>query len=129
MGVGQFLKEGFHKHKASAFKIILSLVAVIVFLFAISAYNTSQNLKSQQALQSQKSVAAHTQTLDQIKVLTTQLNTAVTQLKNSNAADHTQTIKYINCVLVGVTGISSGINSQSQALTVYQTCLAENGAK
>lgn len=122
MSIGQFLKEGFHEHKAAAFKGILTLIAIVVFLFAASAYSTSQDFKAQQALQSQNSVAAHTQTLQEIQ-------NAVTQLKNNNAADHTQTIKYINCVLVGVTGISSSVNSQSQALTVYQTCLAENGAK
>lgn len=115
MGTIQFIKEGFHSHKASAFKIILSLVAIVVFLFAISAYNTSQDFKAQQALQSQKSVAAHTQTLNEIQ-------SAVTQLKASNEADHTTTIKYINCVLVGLTEAGQSGN----ALSVYQTCLANS---
>ena len=122
MGLIEFLKEGFHEHKASGFKIILVVVAIIIFLFAGEAYDTSQRLKEQQALQSQASVANHTQTLNEIE-------NAVEQLKASNQADHTQTIKYINCVLVGITGITPGADSQSQALSVYQTCLTENGAK
>ena len=122
MGVIEFLKEGFIHHKATAFKGILSFVAIVVFLFALSAFNTSQRIKEQQAAQSQSAVANHTQTLNEIE-------NAVEQLKASNQADHTQTIKYINCVLVGVTGITPGTESQSQALSVYQTCLTENGAK
>lgn len=121
MGVIAVLKEGFIHHKATAFKGILSFVAVVVFLFALSAFNTSERLKTQQAAQAQSAVTNHTQTLKEIE-------NAVEQLKASNQADHTQTIKYINCVLVGVTGITPGTESQSQALSVYQTCLTENRA-
>lgn len=118
MGIGQFLKEGFHEHKASAFKIILSLVAVVVFLFAISAYNTSQNLKTEQTQAYQAAVLNHTKTIDEIQA-------AVVALKASNAADHTVTIKYINCVLVGITQANPP-NSQSAVLAVYQSCLANS---
>lgn len=64
-----------------------------------------------------KSQSIHAQTLNEIQQ-------AVTELKNSNAADHAQTVKYINCVLVGVTNSPS----QTQALAVYQECLAISGA-
>lgn len=112
MGIATFLKEGFHSHKATAFKITLVFIALAVFLLAISQYSTAQHLKSQQTLQAQKSVAAHTQTLDEIQQ-------AVIELKASNAADHTATIKYINCVLVGL----SAAGATGNALPVYQTCL------
>jgi long-subunit fatty acid transport protein len=115
MTVDQFLKEGFHEHKASAFKFVLSLVAAAIFLFAASAFNTSQHLKAQQTAESQAAVANHTKTIDEIQQ-------AVSQLKASNQADHTTTIKYINCVLVGLTEAGAAGN----ALSVYQTCLANS---
>jgi Tfp pilus assembly protein PilV len=110
-----FIKEGLHAHKASAFKVVLILVAIAVFLLAVSQFSTAQHLKTEQSIQSQKALAAHTQTLDEIQ-------SAVTQLKASNAADHTVTIKYINCVLVGIT--AAGANGN--ALPVYRTCLANS---
>lgn len=115
MGIRQFLGEGFHEHKTTAFKWILSLVAVGVFFLAISTFSTSQRLRAEQQAQSQSAVANHTQTLDEIKA-------AVSQLKASNEADHTTTIKYINCVLVGLTEAGQSGN----ALSVYQTCLANS---
>lgn len=118
MGVIAFLKEGFIHHKATAFKGILSFVAVVVFLFALSSFNTSERLKAQQAAQAQSAVTNHTQTLNEIQ-------NAVTQLKASNQADHTVTIKYINCVLVGITQANPP-NNQAAILAVYKQCLANS---
>lgn len=115
MSIVEFIKEGFHAHKASGFKIILTIIAIIIFLFTGSAYVTSQHIQDQNAANSQKSVANHTETLAEIK-------NAVNELKANNAVDHQTTIKYINCVLVGITEAPS----QTQALAVYQTCLANS---
>lgn len=118
MGIIAFLKEGFIHHKATAFKGILSFVAVVVFLFALLAFNTSERLKAQQAAQARSTVTNHTQTLNEIK-------NAVTQLKASNQADHTVTIKYINCVLVGITQANLS-NNQAAILAVYKQCLSNS---
>lgn len=99
-------------------KLFLVIIAIVIFAFAGFSFANSQKVKDSQAKQSEQAVANHTQTLNEIQ-------TAVTQLKNSNAADHAQTVKYINCVLVGVTTTVS----QTQALTVYQECLAASGAE
>lgn len=115
MGAVQFIKEGFYSHKATAFKGILVFIALVVFLLAISSFSTSQRLKSEQTQESQAAVLNHTKTIEEIQQ-------AVNQLKASNAADHTTTIKYINCVLVGLTEAGQTDN----ALTVYQTCLANS---
>lgn len=118
MGAGQFLKEGFHSHKATAFKGILTFLAIAIFLFALSTFNTSERVKTQQVEEAQAAVLAHTKTIDEIQA-------AVVALKASNAADHTVTIKYINCVLVGITQASPP-DSQSAILAVYQQCLANS---
>lgn len=105
-----------HLTESQIFKLSAIVVAVGLFIVAGISLINSQNFKAQQARNSQSAVAAHTQTLNEI-------DSAITQLKNSNAADHAQTVKYINCVLVGITNSPS----QSQALAVYQECLASSG--
>lgn len=115
MSTKQFLKEGFHSHKASGVKIILVLIAIIAVLASLQSYGNSSRVRETQAKQSQAAIANHTQTLDEIQQ-------AVTELKASNAADHTATIKYINCVLVGL----STAGASGNALPVYQTCLASS---
>ena len=104
------------QHKTLALKVLLSMIAVVLLTVAFITFDNSQRLADRQALQSQQSVANHTQTLNEIKQ-------AVEELKANNAADHQQTVQYINCVLVGVTDSSS----QSQALSVYKTCLINAG--
>lgn len=103
-------------HKSLTLKVLSILVSIVLFVGAGIIITNSQNVKSAQAKQSQEAVANHTQTLLEIQQ-------AVTQLKSSNAADHKQTVKYINCVLVGITDSPT----QSQALAVYQECLAASG--
>lgn len=105
-----------HLSESQIFKIAAVLVAVGLFVVAGFSLVNSQNFKVQETRNSQSAVAAHTQTLNEI-------DNAITQLKNSNAADHAQTVKYINCVLVGITGSST----QAEALAVYQECLASSG--
>lgn len=104
-------------HKLGFTKILLSVIAIVFVILGVYVFTNSQTANSQRARQSQQAVANHTETLNEIQQ-------AVIQLKNSNAADHAQTVKYINCVLVGVTDSTS----QSQALAVYQQCLVASGA-
>lgn len=104
------------KAHATFIKLLISGLAVAFFIVAILViHNTSQLNHNQQAA-SESAVINHTQTLDYIKE-------AVMQLKASNAADHQQTVTYINCVLVGLASSAT----QSQALTIYKQCLANSG--
>jgi maltose-binding protein MalE len=111
-------KELVKTHKPTAVKIVLVVVALIFLGLSIVDFASNQSTKAQQTANSQAAVANHTQTLDEIKQ-------AVNQLKASNAADHTVTIKYINCVLVGITQANPP-DSQSAILAVYQQCLADS---
>lgn len=118
MEIGQFVKEGFQLHKASAFKIMLTVIALAIFLLALSEFSSEQKLHIEQAQQAAIAVENHTTTINEIQQ-------AITELKASNAADHTTTIKYINCVLVGLT--EAGANgTPGSALAIYQTCLANS---
>lgn len=98
------------QHKANYLKAFFILVALVLLIGAGFIYSNSQRHQAQ-------AVANHTETLNEIQK-------AVTELKASNQADHAQTVKYINCVLVGITNSAS----QSQALAVYQNCLSLSGA-
>ena len=91
------------------FTILVPTMTALIFLSAV-IITVRQNNQANQA------VANHTQTLNEIR-------DAVSQIKTNNQMAHAQTVKYINCVLVGITN-SPG---QSQALTVYQTCLRNAG--
>lgn len=88
--------------------ILTALIFVLTFFILFTA---SQN--------AEQSVHNHTQTL-------TEIQQAINQLKQSNEADHVQTVKYINCVLVGITQASPP-SSQSAILAIYQTCLTDAG--
>lgn len=114
-----------HLTESQILKLSAVIVGLVLFVIAGGIFVNSQNVRLEQARQSQDAVANHTQTLRQIQTLEEDINTAVTQLKSSNAADHEQTVKYINCVLVGVTNSPS----PSQALVVYQECLGASGAQ
>lgn len=105
-----------HINKAQVTKLLLLVVALALFVGAAITFANSQNVKAQQARQAQQSVANHTQTLNQIA-------DAVAQLKQNNQINHDTTIKYINCVLVGI----SSASSKDQILAVYQACLAGSG--
>jgi uncharacterized protein HemX len=110
------LKTLFVTHKPTAIKVALVIIAVAVFGFSLVSFVNSQNARDQQTQNSQSVVENHTETLNEIKQ-------AVADLKASNAADHTQTVQYINCVLVGITDSSS----PAQAQATYQTCLVAAG--
>lgn len=97
-------------------KILAVAVAVVLLVWAGFIWTNSQRVAHQQTVAAQDSITNHTQTLNEIEK-------AVNELKANNAADHQQTVEYINCVLVGVTNSTS----QNQALAVYQTCLATEG--
>jgi predicted PurR-regulated permease PerM len=100
----------------TAVKVTLGvLITILVIFFIFELVQQNKN--------SQRAVTSHTQTLQQIQALDEEIKTAVSELKASNTADHSQTVKYINCVLVGITNSPT----PSQALTVYQTCLVSAG--
>lgn len=104
------------KNHASFVKLLITVVAVAFFIVAIVVIHNTERLNHNQQVASNAAVINHTQTLNYIKQ-------AVTQLKASNAADHAQTVTYINCVLVGLTNSTA----QSQALAIYKQCLANSG--
>jgi hypothetical protein len=112
------IRELVSTHKPRAIKITLVIIAIIFLLLSIADFASGQQTRQRQAATSQAAVANHTQTLDEIKQ-------AVNQLKTNNAADHTVTIKYINCVLVGITQANPS-GSQTAILAVYQNCLANS---
>lgn len=89
-------------------KILLLGIAAILSIFAIFTL-------SQQQRQSQKQVAAHTQTLNEIK-------NVVTQLEQNNQENHDTTIKYLECIVQGL--ITS---SPQTAESSFQACLAVSG--
>jgi len=111
-------KELVTHHKPTVLKIALVIVALIFLGLSIVDLATTQHARNQQAVLAQEAVLNHTKTIGEIQQ-------AVNELKASNAADHTVTIKYINCVLVGITQANPP-DSQSAILAVYQQCLANS---
>lgn len=114
-------------HKLDSIKLLMVIMTVFLVAGAVLIFVNSTKAREQASASSQQAVANHTQTLEQIQVLEQQIKTAVTQLKDSNSADHAQTVKYINCVLVGITEATPG--NQPAVLSVYQECLAASGAQ
>lgn len=98
-------------HLSRIAKAVTPVLTAVVLLAAVVIFINSEH-RSQVELQD------HTQTL-------TEIQHAVTELKSSNVADHQQTVKYINCVLVGITEATPG--NQAGVLSVYQECLANAG--
>jgi sensor histidine kinase regulating citrate/malate metabolism len=97
-------------------KVLLVIGAVILVVFAANYYASTQKIKSQQAIEAQRTVINHTQTLSEIQK-------AVAELKTDDQADHAQTVTYINCVLVGITNSPT----PAQADLVYKECLSAAG--
>lgn len=109
------LSEKISQHKPTALKVALAAVAIIILVLAFISFTNSEHIKDQQTTAEQNSLENHTQILNEIQK-------AVNELKSNNATDHATTIKYINCVLVGITEAQG----QAGALSVYQTCLANS---
>jgi hypothetical protein len=105
-------------HKQTAVKLSLFAGAFIIALFALSGWLNSNHLKTEQAAASQRAVAAHTQTLNEIKNI-------VTQLEKNNQTNHDTTIAYLECIVQGL--ISSTPGSQANAQTTFNACIAVSG--
>lgn len=116
--------ETIKTHKPTTVKLVLILLALVFIGLTATSYASSQSIKAQQQKNSQAAVAGHTQTLIQIKATDTEIKNAVDQIKASNTTDHQQTVQYINCVLVGITGASTNAEIQM----VYENCLKTSGA-
>lgn len=69
---------------------ILPLTATLLFVGAAIIFINSQKVASQQAKTSQQAVANHTQTLQSIE-------NVVSQIKGNNQTNHDTTIKYVSC--------------------------------
>lgn len=104
-------------HSIQTTKLTMVLVAGILFVLAASAYATNQRLKEQQALTAQRQVANHTQTLNEIEGV-------VTQIEKNNQVNHDTTIKYLECVVQGLLN-STPTTAQSK----FNACLAVSGVQ
>lgn len=103
------------RHKANAIKVLIILSAVAMFAGAVIIYAGSQRVAHQQAIAAQQQVLNHTQTLNQI-------NNIVTQLEKNNQVNHDTTIKYLQCIVQGL------ITSTPQtAQGSFNACLAVSG--
>lgn len=95
-------------NRIGGLKILLVIVAIVLFSFATFTL-------IQQQRQSQLAVAGHTQVLNQI-------NNVVTELEKNNQTNHDTTIKYLQCIVEGL------INSTPQtAQASFNACLAVSG--
>lgn len=75
-------------HQLEATKGLLLLIAIVLFVLAALTF-------SQQNRQSERAVASHTQTLNEI-------NSAVQQLEKNNQTNHDTTIAYLKCIVEGL---------------------------
>lgn len=94
--------------------VAVLLVAPTIYVVNQNTYEKNQNrARAARAASQKKSLVA--------------LTNAVTELEHNNQVNHDTTIKYLNCVLVGVT--TSSVASPNQALAIYQSCLSVSGVK
>lgn len=102
-------------NKSHVLKIVAIVIALILFIGAALIFTNSQNVKEEQAKQSQEQVANHTQTLQQIQDI-------VTQIKQNNQQNHDTTIKYIQCVVQSFFG-----TTPSEVQADFNSCVSEAG--
>jgi hypothetical protein len=102
-------------HRQGWLKLSLICIAIVVTFLALSSFLNSNHIKQVQQEQSQKQVAAHTQTLNEIKGI-------VTQLEQNNQTNHDTTIAYLECIVQGLT-TATPANSQS----TLNACIAVSG--
>lgn len=102
-------------HKTAAMKISLVVICAVALLLASFIFANSQRLKAQQQQSSQEAVANHTQTLNEIK-------SVVTQLEQNNQINHDTTIKYLQCIVEGL--ITS---TPEDAQATFDSCIAVSG--
>ena len=98
------------KYKMEFTKVILVLVTIILIAFSIVSI-TQQQEHSAQAVQN------HTQTLNEIKAL-------ATEIKTSTATNHTVTIDYLNCVFTGLIALENQQSTQAQQSALAAQCKA-----
>lgn len=112
------MKLSQHLDRVKTSKIILALIAVILVTYLVIGQFQAQE-------RSNASVAAHTQTLDQIKTLATEIKALDTEIKDSNAIDHNQTINDINCIFLGIIALETDPSAtQAQQTDLVNQCKA-----
>lgn len=72
--------------------VILPMLAMVLFLGAFITFINSNKTAHQEAVNSQRAVSNHTQTLNQI-------NNVVQQIESNNQTNHDTTIRYLQCVI------------------------------
>lgn len=105
-------------HRQALVKFLLIGIAVIVAVLAVTSFLNSNHIKAVQSRQAQAAVAAHTQTLNEIKNI-------VSQLEQNNQTNHDTTIAYLECIVQGL--INTTPASSTNAQTTFNSCIAVSG--
>lgn len=103
--------------KIEFLRIITPILTALLVGAAFLVFVNSQRVAHAAAVRSQQAVAAHTETLNQI-------NNVVTQLKKNNQVNHDTTITYIQCNVNLFVKVSEG-TPVSQA--DFNACIANSG--